>query len=187
MGFPTDETLADCWRWWPRLLGPCWPPENTNWWALWMMRCQACSVSEIFRYLTHLHTDPLRLYVDAAIVAIGNNCLRKELHQMLYVAGFELAMVIHLKAVVSLRAVVGAGCAITAGAIVGTEAQLGANVIVDYGAVVDRHCRIEDFSHLGTNAGMAGGSVLERGAWMQAGAVLGYGVKLETGVVWRPA
>ena len=70
-----------------------------------------------------------------------------------------------------------------AGAIVGTEAHLGAGVIVNWRAVVDHHCRTEDFGHLGINAGMAGGSVLGRGAWMQAGAVLGYGVKVEAGVV----
>ena len=125
-------------------------------------------------------------YADAAIVAIGNNRLREELHQRLYAAGFELVIVIHPKAVVSPQAVFGAGCAIMAGAIVGTEAQLGAGVIVNCGAVVDHHCRIEDFSHLGINAGTASGSVLGRGAWMQAGAVLGYGVKLEAGAVLAP-
>jgi sugar O-acyltransferase (sialic acid O-acetyltransferase NeuD family) len=127
-----------------------------------------------------------RQYADAAIVAIGNNRLREELQQRLYAAGFELATVVHPKAIVSLRAVVGAGCAIMAGAIVGTEAQLGAGVIVNCGAVVDHHCRVEDFGHLGVNAGMAGGSVLGRGAWMQAGSVLGYCVKLEAGAVLAP-
>lgn len=125
-------------------------------------------------------------YADAAIVAIGNNRLREELHQRLYAAGFELATVVHPNAIVSPRAVVGTGCAIMAGAIVGTEAQLGAGVIVNCGAVVDHHCRVEDFGHLGVSAGMAGGAVLGRGAWMQAGAVLGYGVKVEACVVLAP-
>ena len=59
-------------------------------------------------------------------------------------------------------------------------------MIVNCGAVVDHHCRVEDFGHLGTQAGMAGGSVLGRGAWMQAGAVLGYGVTVEAGSVLPP-
>ncbi len=124
-----------------------------------------------------------REYADAAIVALGNNCLREDLHQRLYAAGFELATVVHPTAIVSPRAVVGAGSAIMAGAIVGTEAQLGAGVIVNCGAVVDHHCRVEDFGHLGVNASMAGGTVLGRGAWMQAASVLGYGVKVEAGAV----
>lgn len=126
-------------------------------------------------------------YADAAIVAIGNNRLREELQHRLYAAGFELATVVHPKAVVSPRAVIGAGSAIMAGAIVGTEAHLGAGVIVNCGAVVDHQCRVEDFGHLGVNAAMAGGAVLGRGAWMQAGAVYGYGVKVEAGVVVTPS
>ncbi|OOG50603.1 NeuD/PglB/VioB family sugar acetyltransferase [Polaromonas sp. C04] len=127
-----------------------------------------------------------RQQADAAIVAVGNNRLREELYTRLDAAGFELATTIHPKAVVSPRAVIGAGSAIMAGAIVGTEAQLRAGVIVNCGAVVDHHCRVEDFGHLGVNAGMAGGSVLGRGAWMQAGSVLGYGVKVEAGFVLAP-
>lgn len=127
-----------------------------------------------------------RAYADAAIVAVGNNRLREELHQRLYAAGFELATVVHPRAIVSPRAVVGAGSAIMAGAMVGTEAQLGMGVIVNCGAVVDHHCRVEDFGHLGVNAAMAGGAVLGRGAWMQAGSALGYGVKIEAGVVLAP-
>ena len=123
-----------------------------------------------------------REYADVAIVAMGNNRLREELHGRLTVAGFELATVVHPKAVVSPRAVIGAGCAIMAGAIVGTEAQLGAGVIVNCGAVVDHDCRVDDFGHLGVNAAMSGGSVLGRGAWMQAGSVLGYGAIVEA---WR--
>ena len=119
-----------------------------------------------------------REYAEAAIVAIGNNRLREELQKRLYAAGFELATVVHPKAIVSPRAVIDAGCAIMAGAIVGTEAELGAGVIVNCGAVVDHHGRVEDFGHLGVNAAMAGGTVLGRGAWMQAGSVLSYGVKL---------
>ena len=127
-----------------------------------------------------------RQHADAAIVAIGNNCLREALHQRLYAAGFELATVVHPKAIVSPRACVGPGSAIMAGAIVGTQAQLGAGVIVNCGAVVDHDCRVDDFGHLGVNAAMAGGSVLGRGAWMQAGSVLGYGAVAEAGVVLRP-
>lgn len=73
-----------------------------------------------------------------------------------------------------------------AGAIVGTEAQLGVGAIVNCGAVVDHHCRVENFGHLGVNAAMAGGSTLGYGAWMQAGSVLGYGVKVATWTVLEP-
>lgn len=127
-----------------------------------------------------------RQHADAAIVAIGNNGQREALHQRLCAEGFELATVVHPRAIVSPRACIGFGSAIMAGAMVGTEAQLGAGVIVNCGAVVDHDGRVEDFGHLGVNAAMAGGSVLGRGAWMQAGSVLGYGAMVEAGLVLGP-
>lgn len=127
-----------------------------------------------------------RQHAEAAIVAIGNNALREELHDRLCAAGFEIATVVHPQAMVSPRASLGMGCAVMAGAIVGTEARLGQGVIVNSGAVVDHHCQVDSFGHLGVRAAMAGGSALGRGAWMQAGAVLGYGVRVAPWVVLEP-
>ena len=73
-----------------------------------------------------------------------------------------------------------------AGAVVGTEAQLGEGVIVNCGATVDHHCRVDAFGHLGVNACMAGESVLGHRAWMQAGSALGYGVHVEDEAVLAP-
>jgi sugar O-acyltransferase (sialic acid O-acetyltransferase NeuD family) len=123
---------------------------------------------------------------DVAIVAIGNNQLRKEVCTRLRSVGLELATIIHPRAIVSPSAIVRAGSAIMAGAIVGTEAVLGVGVIVNCGAVVDHHCKVEDFGHLGVNAAMAGGSTLGEGAWMQAGSALGYGVTVDAGLVLAP-
>ena len=48
---------------------------------------------------------------------------------------------------------------------------------------VDHHAVVEDFGHLGVRTSMAGGMVLGRGAQIQAGAVVGYEVKLAAGEV----
>jgi sugar O-acyltransferase (sialic acid O-acetyltransferase NeuD family) len=127
-----------------------------------------------------------RTACDQAIVAVGNNALREKLTQQLIDGGFDLATVIHSRAFVSPSAVVGMGSAVMAGAIVGTEAQLGIGVIVNCGAVVDHHAKVGDFGHLGVSACMAGGSVLGRNAWMQAGCALGYGVEVPAGAVLLP-
>lgn len=123
---------------------------------------------------------------DQAIVAIGNNAVREKLMQQLASAGFDFATVVYPRAIVSLSAVLGAGSAVMAGAIVGTEACLGVGAIVNCGAVADHHSTVEDFGHLGVNASMAGCTVLGRGAWMQAGVALGYGVKVGVGEVLLP-
>lgn len=121
-----------------------------------------------------------------AVVAIGNNTLRKKLCEQLQAAGFALASVIHPRAIVSPRAQLGDGVAVMAGAVVGTEAVLGQGVIVNCGAVVDHHAQVQDFGHLGVNACMAGGSILGNLAWMQAGSSIGYGVQLASGAVLKP-
>lgn len=123
---------------------------------------------------------------DQVFVAIGNNSLRESLVTRLVALGFELATIIHPKAIVSPSAVMGKGCAVMAGAIVGTEAQLGLGVIANCGSVVDHHAKVHDFGHLGVNACMAGGAVLGRKAWMQAGSALGYGANVPAETVLAP-
>jgi sugar O-acyltransferase (sialic acid O-acetyltransferase NeuD family) len=127
-----------------------------------------------------------RVHADHAIVAVGNNAVRESLCNRLLEAGFELPTIVHPRAIVSPRAVIGHGCTIMAGAVVGTEARLGCGVIVNCGAVVDHDAQVHDYAHLAVNACMAGDSELGRSAWMQAGAALGYGVKVAAGVVLRP-
>ncbi len=115
---------------------------------------------------------------DQVVVAIGNNKTRETVTQRLVELGFPMATIIHPRAFVSPTACVGAGATLMAGALVGTEAKLGIGVVVNCGAVVDHHGVVEDFGHLGVNACMAGGSFLGRGAWMQAGSALAYGVSI---------
>jgi len=145
--------------------------------------------AKVWSYPTLGRTDSLhslREHAHAVVVAIGNNGVREKLHVRVREAGFELLSVIHPTAFVSPTATLGAGCAVMAGAVVGTEAQLGEGVIVNCGATVDHHCRVDAFGHLGVNACMAGGSVLGHRAWMQAGSALGYGVQVEDDAVLAP-
>lgn len=135
---------------------------------------------------TTVALETYRGVADAAIVAIGNNEHRQALQRRLIDAGFRMVTVVHPRALVSPTARVGHGCTIMAGAIVGTEAILEEGVIVNSGAAVDHHCHVEAYGHVGTNAAMAGGSVLGLGAWMQAGAALGYGVRVPPGDVLQP-
>lgn len=149
----------------------------------------ADKMSQVWGYPVWGTTTDLARYrtnANVAIVAMGNNGLRKKLCEQLLAAGFELATVIHPRAIVSLRANIGPGTAIMAGAIIGTEAQLGTGVIVNSGAIVDHHAQVHDYGHLGVNACMAGGAILGRGAWIQAGSSLGYGIKIEANTVLMP-
>lgn len=149
----------------------------------------ADKVSQVWGYPVWGTTTDLARYranADMAIVAMGNNGLREKLCEQLLATGFELATIVHPRAILSPRAKIGPGTAIMAGAIVGTEAKLGTGVIVNSGAVVDHHAQVHDYGHLGVNACMAGGAILGKGAWIQAGSALGYGVQVAEKTILMP-
>jgi sugar O-acyltransferase (sialic acid O-acetyltransferase NeuD family) len=149
----------------------------------------ADNVSQVWGYPVWGTTTDLardRANADVAIVAIGNNGLREKLCEQLLTSGFELTSIVHPLAILSPRAKIGPGTAIMAGAIVGTEAQLGTGVIVNSGAIVDHHAQVHDYGHLGVNSCMAGGAILGKGAWIQAGSALGYGVQIAENIVLTP-
>lgn len=123
---------------------------------------------------------------DAAIVAIGNNGVRRQLMARVKETGLQLATLVHPSAQVSASASIGAGCAIMAAATVATEARLGDGVIVNAGAIVDHHCQVADYGHLGTGVCMAGGSRVAEAGWVQAGSALGYGAEVAVGEVLPP-
>ncbi len=82
---------------------------------------------------------------------------------------FDFAVVVQPRANVAPSAVLGKGSVVMAGAILGTVARLSVGSIAICGAEVDHHVTVKDYCNLGVNANKAGGTVLGRGACMQAG------------------
>ena len=113
-------------------------------------------------------------HVDAAVVAIGDNQVRQDLILKLQSAGHQLATIVHPEAKVSPSAVLESGVTVMSGAVIGTQASLGHGVIINAGVTVDHHAEIHDFTHLGVGSCVAGGSVVNEGAWLRAGCVVGY-------------
>jgi len=79
-----------------------------------------------------------------------------------------------------------AGSVLTAGGNFVTGAHLHEVTIVNRAVVVDRHCRVADFGHLGVNVATAGGSTLCTVVWMRARSPLEYGVQIATERVLAP-
>lgn len=145
--------------------------------------------TEVWNFPICSNTKEQERYRDLAdwvVVAIGQNKIRRELMFKLSEDGFKLATIVHPAAIVSPSAILGGGCVVMAGAIIGTESKLGVGVIINAGANVDHHCKVNDYGHLGVNACMAGGSILGEDAWLQAGAAVGYGVQVPAGKVISP-
>lgn len=115
----------------------------------------------------------LRSKADTAVVAIGNNAIRRGAAQQVLNAGFALGTVIHPSAIISPSAVIDAGATVMAGAIIGTESHIGTGAIVNAGAVVDHHARVGAFGQLAVGTCLGGAAVLGAGAWLQEGRTLG--------------
>ncbi|WP_333609466.1 PglD-related sugar-binding protein [Arsukibacterium sp.] len=109
------------------------------------------------------------------VVAIGNNKVRSEKLAYLASLGANIVNVYHPRSFVSARALVAAGTLVMAGAIIGAHAKVGRGCILNPNAVADHDSIMEDYSHLGVGAVMAGTSVLKQGAWLRAGVALTYG------------
>lgn len=119
---------------------------------------------------------------DGVIIAIGNNRHRKRL--LLYLQEFN-APIINLiddRALVSKSASIGVGNIILAGAIVGAHARIGNGCILNPNSVADHDSIMDDYSHLGVGANLAGTAKLEEGAWLRSGVSLSYNM---TGKAWH--
>ena len=108
---------------------------------------------------------------DCAIIAIGDNAVRKAKFEALDGVGVPFVTLVHPSAVVSPRARIGRGTLVAPGAIVMVDATIGDNVIVNTGASIDHDGEIESHVHL------APGTVLGGTVTVEQGAFLGIGVR----------
>ncbi len=104
-----------------------------------------------------------------AIVAIGDNRLRKEVALM---TRHGFASCVHSSAIVSPRASIGAGCMLLHGSIIQARAQIGDHVIVNTGAKVDHDCVIGNYAHIAPGATLCGTVVIGEGTLVGAGATI---------------
>ena len=110
-----------------------------------------------------------------AIVAIGDNALRKNVAQQ---TRHNFANAIHPTVIFSPLAKLGTGCMILQGAIIQANTALGNHVIVNTGAQIDHDCIIDDFVHLAPGSILCGRVNVGEGTLIGAGATVIPGVKI---------
>lgn len=108
--------------------------------------------------------------VKGAIVAIGDNAVRRSYASRAVEHGFQLLNAIHPAAVISVTATIGSNVVIAAGAVVCAEASLGDSVIVNTAAVVEHECIVGEGAHICPTAALAGRVTVEAGAFVGMGA-----------------
>jgi sugar O-acyltransferase (sialic acid O-acetyltransferase NeuD family) len=114
----------------------------------------------------------LRPQFSQAIVAIGDNRVRRSYEAKLTAAGFELINALHPSAVISPTAELGKNLVIAAGAIVGTSAKIANSVLLNTGCIIDHECVIEHAAHIGPGAKLAGRVRVGPAAFVGIGAAI---------------
>lgn len=105
-----------------------------------------------------------------ALVALGDNRLRRKIGERLRAQGFTLATAIHPSAVVSPSARIGEGVVIMAQAVINAAARVGDHVIVNTGAIVEHDCVLGAGVHAAPRSVMGGGCELGEDAFFGLGA-----------------
>ncbi len=94
--------------------------------------------------------------VRGALVAVGDNRVRRGYAAEIDAAGLEAVAAVHPAAVVSKSAVIGRGAVVCAAAVVSAEAGVGEFSILNTAAVAEHECRLGAGVHLAPGALLAG-------------------------------
>jgi len=127
--------------------------------------------------------------IKTAIVAVGDNEIRKEYYLKLKDMGFQIINAVHPNAYVSPTAQLGEGVVICPLAEITTEAKIGNNCIINSGTIVEHETILGDHSHLASRVVIAGRTKIGENTFIGAGTVvkdyvnIGKNVKIGAGSV----
>ena len=110
--------------------------------------------------------------IHRAVIAIGDNTVRRRLAEYARSLGLRLPVLIHPTAYVSPTAHLGDGTVILAGAIVSVHARVGELCIINTRASVDHDCQVGDYVHVGPGTTLTGSVTVGDGALIGAGATV---------------
>lgn len=110
--------------------------------------------------------------ITGAVVAIGDNGVRRAFADQIEDMGIELINAIHPSANLARNVTVGRNVVIAAGALVCAHCQIGDSVILNTGSIVDHESMIGTAAHVCPGARLAGRVAVESGAFIGIGATV---------------
>jgi len=110
--------------------------------------------------------------IRSAIVAIGDNGVRRGFADEIESAGFELINAIHPSANLAHNVTLGRNVVVAAGALVCAHCQIGDSAILNTGCIVDHESMIGTSAHICPGARLAGRVTVEAGAFIGIGATV---------------
>jgi sugar O-acyltransferase (sialic acid O-acetyltransferase NeuD family) len=110
--------------------------------------------------------------VTGAVVAIGDNGVRRAFAEEVEQHGIELVNAIHPSANLAHNVTLGRNIVIAAGALVCAHSQIGDSTILNTGCIVDHESMIGTAVHICPGARLAGRVMIESGAFVGIGATV---------------
>jgi len=112
----------------------------------------------------------LKQGVKYAVVALGDNKIRKKVFQKLLALGYELINVISPHAVLSRHVQLGRGIVIMPGAVVNVGTTIGDASIINTNASVDHDCLIGNFVHIAPGCAISGSTTIGNETFIGTGS-----------------
>lgn len=122
------------------------------------------------------------LGVEGAIVAIGNNRVRREQSEKIRQSGVSLIKAIHPHTFIDDTAQVGDGVIVEMGVMIHPEARIGHGVFLGGSSVVAHHCVVGDYTLIGGGVIFGGGVTVGDSCTLGVGTVLQPQIKIGDGV-----
>lgn len=107
-----------------------------------------------------------------AIVAVGDNAIRKKLQSRIEQENIPIATLVHASAVISDEAKIGAGTVVMPGAVVNSGAMVGKGCIINTSSSVDHDGLVGDYCHIAVGSHLAGAVRVGGGTLVGAGAII---------------
>jgi sugar O-acyltransferase (sialic acid O-acetyltransferase NeuD family) len=116
--------------------------------------------------------------IGYAVIAIGDNGVRRALAEQLVFRNFDLVNAIHPSAQLATTVTLGKGVVIAAGALVCAHCQIGDYAILNTGCIVDHESMIGCSAHICPGVRLAGHVTVESGVFVGIGATVVQNVRL---------
>lgn len=122
--------------------------------------------------------DLLTQGIGHAVVAIGDNGVRRAFARRIEDNGLELINAIHPSANIAHNVTLGRNVVISAGALVCAHCQIADSVILNTGCIVDHESMIGTAAHICPGAKLAGRVTVQSGAFVGIGATVLQGLRI---------
>ncbi len=111
-------------------------------------------------------------------VAIGHSPTRMALLSQFQQSGYQLATIVHPRAIISSETKIDRGVLIVGGAVINIDAKVSLGCIINTGASVDHDCVLNNGVHICPGAHLGGDVQVGARSWIGIGAAVRQGVRI---------